>query len=728
MTLKTEFVLSAKDETKAAFTSVNQSLSKLSFGAESLTTAFQGIAAGISISAFAASIKASIDSLDKFDEAAERIGMTTEALSALTYAGKLSGLEFEDTTGALAKLSAKMQDAASGGKEAAALFGDIGVKVKDSNGSLKSADKVIAEIADRFASFEDGAAKTALAMDLFGKSGAKMVPLLNGGAEGMEKMRKEAESLGGIIDGKLAKQAAQFNDNLDRLGTLTSAAGKSIASSLLPALNQVAESFLVAQKHSDGFWESLSFKMPGLQSVNIVGELNAARNQLERLEKDRARFIANGNKLDDSKIDQMIAATRRKLEYYKELQRNEALALAEGVYGNEGRGKIKDAGKEVIRRTITAEPKGSAGSKATDPAASLIATLDKQIAVRALDLASTEKLTAAEKEAAEVMAQLDNGTIKATASQRALIEGKLQFLISADREIDAQNKYKEALAKADEQMVTHRSKMLDSIAAAERQAEVYGLTESQISVIEQARLSDAIAMAIQNGASEEQIAFLQEELRLRAELTDALIKVDKKKSEQSQDAADQNNEFFKQSARSMQSAMADYFYDPFAESADKMAAKFGDAIRRMIADAGAAQLGKLLFGNMAGGAGQGPADSGLVGAAASWLGSINWASLFAFEQGGVMTAAGPLPLRKYAMGGIANSPQLAMFGEGAQPEAYVPLPDGRNIPVKMAGQGGMTINQTIYAGDNTDSAQVRRSAASGARSVLGLMSGAQRYA
>lgn len=63
---------------------------------------------------------------------------------------------------------------------------------------------------------------------------------------------------------------------------------------------------------------------------------------------------------------------------------------------------------------------------------------------------------------------------------------------------------------------------------------------------------------------------------------------------------------------------------------------------------------------------------------------------FGFANGGIMTGEGPMPLRKYAGGGIANSPQLALFGEGSMPEAYVPLPDGRRIPVKMQGGGGGT--------------------------------------
>jgi lambda family phage tail tape measure protein len=67
---------------------------------------------------------------------------------------------------------------------------------------------------------------------------------------------------------------------------------------------------------------------------------------------------------------------------------------------------------------------------------------------------------------------------------------------------------------------------------------------------------------------------------------------------------------------------------------------------------------------------------------------------FKFANGGIMTEMGSMPLKRYAAGGIANSPQLAMYGEGRMPEAYVPLPDGRRIPVAMQGGGG-TINVVV---------------------------------
>lgn len=77
-------------------------------------------------------------------------------------------------------------------------------------------------------------------------------------------------------------------------------------------------------------------------------------------------------------------------------------------------------------------------------------------------------------------------------------------------------------------------------------------------------------------------------------------------------------------------------------------------------------------------------DSGDSGGLLGVLGD-----LFGFARGGVMTTRGPLPLNRYAGGGVAHTPQLALFGEGRRPEAYVPLPDGRSIPVSFTSGAGV---------------------------------------
>ena len=99
-----------------------------------------------------------------------------------------------------------------------------------------------------------------------------------------------------------------------------------------------------------------------------------------------------------------------------------------------------------------------------------------------------------------------------------------------------------------------------------------------------------------------------------------------------------------------------------------------------------------------------------------------------FAMGGVMTSRGPLPLNRYASGGVARGPQLAIFGEGSGPEAYVPLPDGRAIPVNISGARGsathviapnITIHNNIPAGTSGEDAH--RTAAAFARATQDMV-------
>ena len=90
----------------------------------------------------------------------------------------------------------------------------------------------------------------------------------------------------------------------------------------------------------------------------------------------------------------------------------------------------------------------------------------------------------------------------------------------------------------------------------------------------------------------------------------------------------------------------------------------------------------------------------------------------AFANGGIMTSSGPLPLNYYANGGIAKKAQVAVFGEGRQPEAYVPLPDGRSIPVTINGGesesvGGNQISIAINVTNNSDGSSTESESNSG---------------
>jgi len=107
---------------------------------------------------------------------------------------------------------------------------------------------------------------------------------------------------------------------------------------------------------------------------------------------------------------------------------------------------------------------------------------------------------------------------------------------------------------------------------------------------------------------------------------------------------------------------------------------------------GIAQMGLSAYAGSYGGAAT--ATSGVTSGTGVGMGlgqqAVGQSSVFGFANGGIMSGLGALPLKAYSNGGVANSPQLALFGEGKMNEAYVPLPDGRSIPVSFSGSGTNT--------------------------------------
>lgn len=105
-----------------------------------------------------------------------------------------------------------------------------------------------------------------------------------------------------------------------------------------------------------------------------------------------------------------------------------------------------------------------------------------------------------------------------------------------------------------------------------------------------------------------------------------------------------------------------------------------EAASQLLAKLGEALVMQALFndGPLGGGGG-----GGLFGGITKMIGGLLGGGFTKSANGNIMTPDGPLPLNRYANGGVARSAQVSIFGEGRTPEAYVPLPDGRTIPVTI---------------------------------------------
>jgi len=209
------------------------------------------IAAGAAIGVVM--VKNFIDAADKLTDLSERTGIAVDDLSRLGYVAQMSGISADEMTSAIVKLSNTMAMASVNGGTASRVFDVLGVSVKNTDGTLRSQVDVLKDVADKFASYEDGAAKTALAVQLFGKSGANLIPVLNAGAEGIQAMSDESDKLGNTINTRTAQAAAEFNDNLDRLAVLSGNASKSLSESLLPSLVSITDAMIVGIQNAQQY-------------------------------------------------------------------------------------------------------------------------------------------------------------------------------------------------------------------------------------------------------------------------------------------------------------------------------------------------------------------------------------------------------------------------------------------------------------------------------------------
>lgn len=128
------------------------------------------------------------------------MGMTTEAYQEWDYVLKTVGSSAEAAQGDISKLAEKAQDAATGSGEAAELFAQLGIKVKDSQGTFKSQSELFDEVITKLSRMKDETERNAIASKLLGSTGEKIIPLLDKGAAGLEESKKMAHEFGVVMD------------------------------------------------------------------------------------------------------------------------------------------------------------------------------------------------------------------------------------------------------------------------------------------------------------------------------------------------------------------------------------------------------------------------------------------------------------------------------------------------------------------------------------------------
>lgn len=187
-------------------------------------------------------MKTIIDTADAMGEQAEKLAMSTDAWSKYAYIAKFAGVEIATLESGMDKLIANVNDfTRDGGGAAAKAFEELGISASFAKENFTSTDKAFDIVISKLQSMDDGYKKTALVQEIFGKGAGDIARYANLGADGIERLGKQAEATGNIISQDFADSAGELNDGLDTLGSIVTGVGNKLMTNFTPALVQASK-------------------------------------------------------------------------------------------------------------------------------------------------------------------------------------------------------------------------------------------------------------------------------------------------------------------------------------------------------------------------------------------------------------------------------------------------------------------------------------------------------
>jgi hypothetical protein len=664
---------------------------------------------GVAAAAIATSVKLSINAFDELSKASQKIGVSVEALSGLKFAADISGVGFENLQVSLAKLSVNIDKFNTGTKSAVDTFNRLGIDPSQ----FATTEETLSALADRFAELPDGATKTALAIEVFGKSGRDLIPLLNQGSAGIKSLTDEAAKLGLVIDTNTARAAEKFNDDLKRLTSVATGFRNQVAVELLPVLTDLADAFVTVSK------ETINLKREGNEligsdfavgfavladSVIFLGKAigvlySVYKATILDIEVLFARInVLNPFVLFDStrsglkefekavkdRDDAARASVKRQQELFKDNERFENAVVNNINFRTEYIQKYTEIALQVQRAYINesveiqrqaqlelaknlgfnvsttgsfelpeANPAAEAAGKAREAAAkkieSYIDSLKREAATLGFNAEQIKRYEAA---------QLNlNGTQRIAVD--ALI-GKIEAYKEEEQRLKALD---EALKEHDEILKRSADLELETLQEVQQEQEAFANTiSSYVDSVERA-IDPTIELA-------DNIGKLQAALSLGlidSEQFNRLEEFIQKTYDKSQQVTDEITEFWIQAARNMQTAMSDLFFDAMQGKLGDLATSFKRTIDRMVSELIASQLLNFLTG-----------DFGRTGQLGGIVGDL-FGGIVGRYTGGPVTQ---------------NSPYLV--GERG-PELFVPSTSGRVIDANTTRSmgGGVTVQNNF---------------------------------
>jgi hypothetical protein len=594
--------------------------------ASATVAGFTAIASG------AASAVVAFDQLVKsagnFQDLAEQIGSSAEGLASLAVSASVGGTSMDEVAAFATKLTKNLTGVDDESSKAGAALKALGLDI----GELKDADPAdqLERIAKALDGFQDGTGKTAV-MEALAKGGAKLLPFL-----------KELSSEGGrqiILTQQMIEQADAYSDAQARSRAKLGLYAQALATEAIPALTAFQNALTDTAKEMMGVRDGATTLKAndGVRefakgAVGALGFVVDAADGVYRVVSIIGKSIGA---IGAAGVAVATGEFRMAKSIMTELGRDVDATLNRGLFSDKLQKRLAEIGTQTAAVTgkngvlkFDGASSGKDGSKSgkekIDESATALAAY-----VRQLESATEKTLELTEVEKARIFLTTI-GTTGEVAQVRELVLG-MAARIDQEKEYIELLKLKRSASAAAGDAVNADNAWFQAAKDATPSAKL----EKQRADMQRLAAGFTSGAFGDPASIEAMNAYSEAASTMLGNISDGVVKVE--------------GDFDKLGAT-------------FASSLEDAIVK-GEGLRSVIQGLGQDILRITVRKTV----------TEPIGNAVSGLFSgFSLSKLFGFAEGGVMTGAGPLPLRRYASGGVASSPQLAMYGEGSVPEAFVP--------------------------------------------------------
>ena len=588
------------------------------------------IAAGAGIAVVA--LKSTINEMDELSKTAQRVGVPTEELSRLAYAGDLADVSLSDLQSSLGKLIKSMGDAEKETSTQGRILDALGIQTIDPlTGKFRSATEVLYDFADAFKEQKGSPEIIAAGLQIFGRSFQNIIPLIKDGSAGLREMGLESDILGKTLSTEAGRGAEAFNDNLTRLKSATGGLAMQVATDLLPDLEHLTDEFVNLVTEGDGI-STLAHDIA--QGFRFIG--SAAESTITLV----------------SGVTTVIGGLLEQMAGFYDIA--ESLTTLDFEARDKGAQRYRKGGAQVnTGADRLLNPKGANGlfngGALTLPASAYTGPL--LTPSKSVEDAMFAQEVAAEKARREHAKRLREalGDIPK--------DPKTPKLSDAEKEAKKlQDAYGDLVASQLEQIALFG----DTTEAAKVRYEFEYGALSKLTEAERQKLGINKEQAIANAEYMDQLA---DTAALEGVWADAHDEATQGMIDSWSKTTDELSVFAEQAGRNMQDKFADFLFDPFEDGLDGMLKGFGDILRRMAAEMIASQVFDAIGA-------WGKANIGSGG----WAGALaSIASNFGGKRSG---------------GGGVDGSKLYEVGENGRPEMFeqngktylIPGGDGRVLP------------------------------------------------